>query len=972
MKAWIKKTISALTAVMLLLACTVQAANFDVPEDAAGTDYADAARMLTALHIMDVDENGAFDGNAPLTRAQFAQTVVRLLGLEQIQYDSAGNASRTVADDWEGSGITAGGTVAEQIQYQDVPQAHWAYQFIEAASRLGFMSGDADGRFMPDANIMYQDAAVVLVKLMGFGPEAEYSGGYPSGYIKTAVKYELRMTGSPTAAITRGQLANLVYDALQADMNVQVGFGGDRIYRREKGHTMLTEYQKLRRAYGTVSGTLYTGLAAPGEKAAEGHIRIDGLEYTAAEGIDVSGLLGMRLRFYYKEDDGIRTLVYYETEAGDNRTFRIDPEDLIGYENERLSYYKDGREQKIAVPGTAPVILNEVYKDVARGIDFLAFRDRVGEIVLLDSDGDNRIDAVLIQSYQTYQVKNVDLTGQRIFVRDVTRDEAISVEQENGREVYLSVDMEEDGRICRIRKDGKAAELSAIGTGSIISVAVSENTADDIVTTVLVSAKTAKGILSQRTEECLTVGETSYPLLPRVYLDAKAGMSGSFYLDAFGNIAAFLSGEGDYEYGYLIDAAQEGTFSASALLRVFTKKRAAVETFSIPDKIRVTDTYSNAQASADGSVEYVGVNKTPEEILAMLKPGGQLKRQLIAYRTEGGEITALCLARVYQDWNDTDDTVIPQPQPAGILSTRVTPDGTDGPGAPLSRKATRNQFPGFLVSSAASVFDLRSTNTAEWLIGTRDLIKDQVTYNNCSAYNLGAAGVADIVLMEPPAGAELTVTAGGISSLLPIDRYDGYYPTVVTGVSTGLNEAGETICTIQGFHNGSEKSYTVDNSADIELPDGAAPAPGDMVGDIVRIGDVWMFEADNSGALTRATRLLSGQTDFASAETYRRQQNPSQPDECDVALGRVREVGSNALLIAVSDVSDTHTMYKGKKLWPARLNQWGDTATKVTEYDVKKQTVTSKTAADIAIDDLVFTYCTYNVMQAVVIIRNYD
>ena len=70
----------------------------------------------------------------------------------------------------------------------------------------------------------------------------------------------------PTAAITRGQLANLVYDALQADMNVQVGFGGDRIYRREKGHTMLTEYQKLRRAYGTVSGTLYTGLAAPGEK----------------------------------------------------------------------------------------------------------------------------------------------------------------------------------------------------------------------------------------------------------------------------------------------------------------------------------------------------------------------------------------------------------------------------------------------------------------------------------------------------------------------------------------------------------------------------------------------------------------------------------------------------------------------------------------------------------------------------------
>ena len=40
-----------------------------------------------------------------------------------------------------------------------------------------------------------------------------------------------------------------------------------------------------------------------------------------------------------------------------------------------------------------------------------------------------------------------------------------------------------------------------------------------------------------------------------------------------GNIAAFLSGEGDYEYGYLIDAAaRREPFSASALLRVFTKK----------------------------------------------------------------------------------------------------------------------------------------------------------------------------------------------------------------------------------------------------------------------------------------------------------------------------------------------------------------------------------------------------------------
>ena len=145
--------------------------------------------MLTALHIMDVDENGAFDGNAPLTRAQFAQTVVRLLGLEQIQYDSAGNASRTVADDWEGSGITAGGTVAEQIQYQDVPQAHWAYQFIEAASRLGLCPGTRT------ADLCRMQTSCIRMRPWFWSAHGLWPGGgrkrrIPVRDIKTAVKYE--------------------------------------------------------------------------------------------------------------------------------------------------------------------------------------------------------------------------------------------------------------------------------------------------------------------------------------------------------------------------------------------------------------------------------------------------------------------------------------------------------------------------------------------------------------------------------------------------------------------------------------------------------------------------------------------------------------------------------------------------------------------------------------------------------------
>ena len=61
---------------------------------------------------------------------------------------------------------------------------------------------------------------------------------------------------------------------------------------------------------------------------------------------------------------------------------------------------------------------------------------------------------------------------------------------------------------------------------------------------------------------------------------------------------------------------------------------------------------------------YVGVSKTPGgDLLAMLKPGGQLKRQLIAYRTEGGGITAPLALRGCIRTGTTDDTVIPDSRP---------------------------------------------------------------------------------------------------------------------------------------------------------------------------------------------------------------------------------------------------------------------------------------------------------------------
>ena len=81
---------------------------------------------------------------------------------------------------------------------------------------------------------------------------------------------------------------------------------------------------------------------------------------------------------------------------------------------------------------------------MARGIDFWPSGTGWGKLSCLTATGDNRIDAVLIQSYQTYQVKNVDPDRPADLCpgRDPGRGHLCGTGERP--EVYLSVDMEED------------------------------------------------------------------------------------------------------------------------------------------------------------------------------------------------------------------------------------------------------------------------------------------------------------------------------------------------------------------------------------------------------------------------------------------------------------------------------------------------------------------------------------------------
>lgn len=165
------------------------------PDVAQSAEYAEAVAYLAEAGILKGDENGRFNPNATITRAETATIICRLMGME----DEAKANRRQV--------------------YDDVPATHWASGYIAQATELGVFNGDGTGNFRPGDNVTYEQVIKMLVCACGYEDEARQSGGWPNGYI--AVAAELGITNEmrfrQTANAPRSAVAQLAYNAIFAE-----------------------------------------------------------------------------------------------------------------------------------------------------------------------------------------------------------------------------------------------------------------------------------------------------------------------------------------------------------------------------------------------------------------------------------------------------------------------------------------------------------------------------------------------------------------------------------------------------------------------------------------------------------------------------------------------------------------------------------------------------------------------------------
>ena len=237
----LKKVLALVLACVMVFGTVTMAAGSGYPDVADDAAYAEAVKTLSALNIFKGDENGNFNPDATITRAEMAKVLCTML--------NTGDLATTATS------------------FADVPASHWASGYIAYAQQLGCIDGYGNGNFGPEDPVTYVQVVKLVMATLGYTSMANEFGGYPTGYLYVAANYEVTkgaVAGNDEPA-ARSLVAVLVNNAMNTPLMERVTYGTDARWEVLDGgigsgniqrefKTLLTK-QKIYKVEGSITDT---------------------------------------------------------------------------------------------------------------------------------------------------------------------------------------------------------------------------------------------------------------------------------------------------------------------------------------------------------------------------------------------------------------------------------------------------------------------------------------------------------------------------------------------------------------------------------------------------------------------------------------------------------------------------------------------------------------------------------------------
>lgn len=503
-----KKVLALLVALMLLMS----SAAF------ASTDINKVMFELTSFGIMKGDGDGDLRLEDTITRAEFSQMVVRMLGYENL-------------------------TGGYESPFKDVPDSAWMAGAVSLLSQLGYVSGDPDGNFRPNDPVRIQEAEKIILHVLGYEKVASAYGGYPDGYTKLATQIKLTdgVSAVPTAYATRGDAARLVYNALYS-YPLETYTADMSEFRRsdELFVQRLLRNDSLKHESGILTATYDTWLSKPLSDIEENQIEINGKLFDKGD-INADEYLGYFVEVYYMEEiEGQREILNIAPSKNNSRMM-ISAKDIRSITLGSISFYNDNnKKQDVYVDADTIWLYNN---RVMSEFSLSDLKIESGNYMLVDNDYDKAYEYVFIYEYESGVVDRVNLNG------------CIYLTMETpvyGRD-YVIVKEDEDVIYRLMDKDGNRILLSDVEKGDVVTAYQSKDGS-------YVGIEISKTVVTGKYEmldgtDYITISGKDYVQGKNLDLsEIKIGSPVNAYLNSYDEVIFVeLSEESEANYGYITD-----------------------------------------------------------------------------------------------------------------------------------------------------------------------------------------------------------------------------------------------------------------------------------------------------------------------------------------------------------------------------------------------------------------------------------
>ncbi|MCX7714551.1 MAG: S-layer homology domain-containing protein [Clostridia bacterium] len=563
-----------------------------------GTQYKDSITTLTTIGLIKGYEDGSFRPDNTITRAEFTTIVVRALGVEDIQADG------------------------ENFIFSDI-DSHYAKYNIKTAYALGIINGFDDGTFKPDNTVTYEQAVKMVVCMLGYGSNAEASGGYPTGYISVAGQLGLTrdITTANSSPASRAVIAKLIDNSLT--VNIQqtiVSVDGSYKYK-VTDDTILETKLGITKSKVLVTGVEKTFISTEetlqsGQmqvmSLSDGTIKILDFSNVYKNSSDVSKILGYVINIYYKdvEDNEIDTLIAVDDQTQKNNVIEVTSRNIEELSGGYLKYTNtSGKYEKIRLKcDNVSVIYNgklvSKTKSFEVGSSTVTLQDALdmwlnvesdnfinGDIKIIDSSADGEADVLFINNYSVMVASSAPTSTDYIIT-----DKLVSGNS-------LTLDPDDDSYSYTIIKNGSTIETTSIAANDVLLYAIS---LDGELITVYDTASPVTGEITEIDDDKITVGGSIYYISQSCvdYMDddiddIKVGATGTFYIDKYNNVIfCSITQSASASYGYIISTYSDET-SDTYGATVYLPSSATTQKIAFKDKVSISGSNISKDDVAD-------------------------------------------------------------------------------------------------------------------------------------------------------------------------------------------------------------------------------------------------------------------------------------------------------------------------------------------------------------------------------------